>query len=48
MLYFQIEDFGRRQIWEGNLAMINIHNLEASLGLHSYELAMNHLGDMVS
>lgn len=27
--------------------MINVHNLERSLGLHSYSLAMNHLGDMV-
>lgn len=27
--------------------MINVHNLEASLGLHTYELAMNHLGDLV-
>lgn len=24
------------------------HNKEAALGMHSYELAMNHLGDMVS
>lgn len=28
--------------------MINVHNLERSLGLHSYSLAMNHLGDLVS
>ena len=44
----QIEELGRRRIWEENLEMINIHNLEASLGLHTYELAMNHLGDLAS
>lgn len=44
----QIEELGRRRIWEENLEMINVHNLEASLGLHTYELAMNHLGDLVS
>jgi len=48
VLCFQIEEFGRRRIWEGNLEMINVHNLESSLGLHTYELAMNHLGDLVS
>uniref|UniRef100_A0A8C9X0N4 Cathepsin S-like n=1 Tax=Sander lucioperca TaxID=283035 RepID=A0A8C9X0N4_SANLU len=42
----QVEESGRRQIWEENLAMINVHNLETSLGLHTYELAMNHLGDL--
>ncbi|XP_071356513.1 cathepsin S-like [Trachinotus anak] len=44
----QIEELGRRQIWEENLEMINVHNLEASLGLHTYELAMNHLGDLTT
>lgn len=48
LLCFQIEEFGRRRIWEDNLEMINVHNLETSLGLHTYELAMNHLGDLVS
>ncbi|XP_076610426.1 cathepsin S-like isoform X1 [Chaetodon auriga] len=44
----QIEELGRRRIWEENLEMINIHNLETSLGLHTYELAMNHLGDLTT
>lgn len=27
--------------------MVDAHNQEAALGMHSYELGMNHLGDMV-
>lgn len=30
------------------MLMIEAHNQEAALGIHSYELGMNHLGDMVS
>lgn len=45
---FQVEESGRRWIWEEHLEMINLHNLEATMGMHTYELAMNHLGDLVS
>lgn len=38
----------RRTIWEKNMRLIEAHNEEAALGIHSYELGMNHLGDMVS
>ncbi|XP_008287178.1 cathepsin S-like [Stegastes partitus] len=42
-----VEDVRRRDLWEENLMLISQHNLEASMGLHSYDLAMNHMGDLV-
>lgn len=44
----QADEAARRLIWEKNLKYINTHNLEHALGVHTFELAMNHLGDMVS
>ncbi|CAM9124710.1 unnamed protein product [Bubo scandiacus] len=44
----EADEATRRLIWEKNLKYINSHNLEHALGLHSFELAMNHLGDMTS
>lgn len=38
----------RKAIWEKNMRMIEAHNQEAALGMHSFELGMNHLGDMTS
>ncbi|KAM6967341.1 cathepsin K [Aplochiton taeniatus] len=42
------EDSIRRVVWEKNMRMIEAHNQEAALGMHSYELGINHLGDMTS
>ncbi|NXB34363.1 CATS protein, partial [Eulacestoma nigropectus] len=42
------EDSLRRLTWEKNLWLVTLHNLEHSLGLRSYTLGMNHLGDMTS
>ncbi|XP_030043739.1 cathepsin K [Microcaecilia unicolor] len=44
----KVNELTRRLIWEKNLRYITTHNLEFSLGKHTYELAMNHLGDMTS
>ncbi|XP_030321006.1 cathepsin S isoform X2 [Calypte anna] len=44
----QVEEGARRATWEKNLRLVTLHNLEKSLGLHSYELGMNHLADMTS
>ncbi|XP_075463659.1 cathepsin S-like [Ascaphus truei] len=42
------EDIRKRVIWEKNLKFVTLHNLEHSMGIHSYDLGMNHLGDMTS
>ncbi|XP_012783585.1 cathepsin S [Ochotona princeps] len=42
------EEAARRLIWEKNLKLVTLHNLEHSMGMHSYDLSMNHLADMTS
>ncbi|XP_068425620.1 cathepsin S, ortholog2, tandem duplicate 1 [Clinocottus analis] len=42
----EVEDVRRRELWERNLMLITKHNLEASMGLHTYDLSMNHMGDL--
>lgn len=44
----QLDEMKRKQIWEKNLKLITTHNIEYSQGKHTYDLAMNHLGDMTS
>lgn len=44
--YQEATEAFRRTIWEKNLLKIEQHNLEYSLGKHSYLLKMNHFGDM--
>nr|XP_020471219.1 cathepsin S-like [Monopterus albus] len=42
----EAENVRRRELWEKNLMLITLHNLEATMGFHSYELSMNHMGDL--
>lgn len=42
------ESLNRRSIWEANLKYISRHNLEYSLGKHSFTVAMNKYGDMTN
>ncbi|KAJ8273631.1 hypothetical protein GJAV_G00103800 [Gymnothorax javanicus] len=44
----QEEEAHRRLVWEKNLRMVETHNLEASLGLHTFTMGLNHLSDMVA
>ncbi|XP_061573544.1 cathepsin S-like [Cololabis saira] len=42
------EDIRRRELWENNLMLITKHNLEHSMGIHTYDLNMNFMGDLTS
>ncbi|XP_037532056.1 cathepsin S, ortholog2, tandem duplicate 1 [Nematolebias whitei] len=42
------ENVRRRGLWEKSLMLITTHNLEASMGLHTYDLGMNFMGDLTA
>ncbi|KAK7886936.1 hypothetical protein WMY93_026557 [Mugilogobius chulae] len=42
----EAEEMARRALWEKKLMQVNIHNLEESMGLHTYTQGINHLSDL--
>ncbi|XP_078280249.1 procathepsin L-like isoform X2 [Rhinoraja longicauda] len=44
--YVEIEGNYRRSLWEKNLRIIELHNLEHSMGQHSFLMGMNYFGDL--
>ncbi|CAF3720072.1 unnamed protein product [Adineta steineri] len=46
--YSDAEELVRRAVWENNLKMIEEHNLQADLGVHTYRLGMNQHGDLTA
>ncbi len=43
----KLYDLSTRTVFDDNVIMVNRHNLEADLGLHSYALKVNQFADMV-
>jgi len=44
--YFDAEEHVRRAVWESNLKIVQDHNLEADLGVHTFWLGMNKYADL--
>lgn len=46
--YIEIEGNYRRSVWEENLQLIELHNLQHSMGQHSFQMGMNYFGDLTA
>ncbi|CAF1132179.1 unnamed protein product [Adineta ricciae] len=44
--YNSVDEEARRTIWEENVRMIQTHNLEADLGLHTFTMKVNQFADL--
>ena len=42
-----LEELEKHIVWHSNRAFIKQHNINAELGVYSYQLKLNHLGDLV-
>ncbi|XP_064596309.1 procathepsin L-like [Liolophura sinensis] len=45
-VYSADEEIKRRAIWEDNVKFIQVHNLQADRGVHTFTVGMNEYGDM--
>lgn len=43
----KLEELEKHIIWHSNKAYVDQHNINAELGVYSYHVKLNHLGDMV-
>jgi len=46
--YSNVQEILRRTAWESNLQIVQAHNLEADMGVHTYWLGMNAYADMTN
>lgn len=42
------EELEKHIVWHSNRAYVKQHNINAELGVYSYKVKLNHLGDLVS
>lgn len=41
------EELEKHIVWHSNKAFIQQHNINAGIGIYSYQVKLNHLGDLV-
>jgi hypothetical protein len=42
-----VEELEKHIVWHSNRVLIKQHNINADLGIYSYQVKINHLGDLV-
>lgn len=42
-----LEELEKHIVWHSNRAFVKQHNVNAEMGVYSYQVKLNHLGDLV-